>query len=61
MPFAVNPWNFVVQPLNYQEQLKQLMEQLQEHCATKSLTDHVNMEDVVVGRIYASKHDDGLW
>lgn len=60
VPFAVNPYNFFVQPLESRPKLHKLMEQLQvryKNVAYSPLT----IDDIIPGNIYASKYDDGNW
>lgn len=58
--FAVNPWNFFVQPLDTQDQLQTLMTKLQARYKDV-LYSPLQTEDIVPGEIYASKHEDGHW
>ncbi|GLV35884.1 tapas [Carabus blaptoides fortunei] len=60
IPSAVSPWNFFVQPYHTACDLSHLMEKLQARYNTQATTP-VNMEDVVPGRIYASRRKDGIW
>ncbi|XP_044261452.1 tudor domain-containing protein 7-like isoform X2 [Tribolium madens] len=60
IPFAVNPWNFFVQPLDSFARLKSMMDEMQEHYKDIQFSP-MALEDIVPGKIYASKHDDGQW
>lgn len=60
IPFAVNPWNFFIQPLATQRDLHKLMLKLQETYKDK-LYSPLQKDDIIPGKIYASKHDDGNW
>ncbi|CAH0548702.1 unnamed protein product [Brassicogethes aeneus] len=58
--FAVNPWNFFVQPLKSQEKLNTLMENLQKRYQNVQYSP-LQTEDITPGQIFASKHEDGCW
>ncbi|KAF2897167.1 hypothetical protein ILUMI_09011 [Ignelater luminosus] len=60
IPFAVNPYNFFIQPYESHEKLKQVMIALQERYKD-SQHSPLHIEDIQPGRIYASKHEDGVW
>lgn len=60
IPFAVNPWNFFIQPLETQRDLHQLMLKLQDTYKDKQYSP-LQKDDIVPGKIYASKHEDGNW
>ncbi|KAF7287644.1 hypothetical protein GWI33_005992 [Rhynchophorus ferrugineus] len=60
IPFAVNPYNFFVQPLKSKPQLDGMMEELQ-MCYKDVQYGKLNIDDILPGNIYASKHDDGFW
>ncbi|XP_063926404.1 tudor domain-containing protein 7 isoform X2 [Zophobas morio] len=60
IPFAVNPWNFFVQPLDSFNELTALMADMQEYYKDLQFSP-VPIEDIVPGKIYASKHEDGKW
>ncbi|CAG9857481.1 unnamed protein product [Phyllotreta striolata] len=60
VPFAVNPYNFFVQPLESQQRLHELMERLQERYGTV-LYSPLTIDEVAPGNIYASKFTDGNW
>ncbi|CAH1132782.1 unnamed protein product [Ceutorhynchus assimilis] len=57
---AVSPYNFIVQPHEFELQLNTMMERLQEKCE-KAEYGKIKVEDIVPGNIYASKHEDGIW
>ncbi|XP_072387591.1 tudor domain-containing protein 7-like isoform X1 [Diabrotica undecimpunctata] len=60
VPFAVNPYNFFVQPLESLSKLNRMMEQLQDkykHVTYSPLT----LDQIQPGNIYASRFDDGNW
>ncbi|KAJ8958427.1 hypothetical protein NQ318_002213 [Aromia moschata] len=52
IPFAVNPYNFFVQPLASRPQLNKMMEQLQ-HQYKNVLYSPLSVEQIVPGNIYA--------
>lgn len=77
IPFSVNPWNFFVsfvfffclncliwflkvQPLETLEELTQLMKDMQEWYKDYQFSP-LQIHDIIPGKIYASKHEDGLW
>ncbi|XP_973071.2 tudor domain-containing protein 7 isoform X1 [Tribolium castaneum] len=60
IPFAVNPWNFFVQPLDSFARLKALMNEMQEHYKDTHFSP-MPLEEIIPGKIYASKHEDGQW
>uniref|UniRef100_A0A6P7FEB4 Tudor domain-containing protein 7-like isoform X2 n=1 Tax=Diabrotica virgifera virgifera TaxID=50390 RepID=A0A6P7FEB4_DIAVI len=60
IPFAVNPYNFFVQPLESLSKLNKMMEQLQE--TYKDVTySPLTLDKIEPGNIYASRFDDGNW
>lgn len=63
IPFAVSPWNFFVQPYRSASELSRLMERLQTRYGGGGTgpVQPVHMDDVVPGKIYASRHEDGVW
>nr|CAI5823977.1 unnamed protein product [Callosobruchus analis] len=60
VPFAVNPYNFFVQPFESQNKLNSMMEKLQERYKDV-LYSPLTIDQIVPGNIYASKFDDGHW
>ncbi|KAJ8954659.1 hypothetical protein NQ314_007059 [Rhamnusium bicolor] len=60
VPFAVNPYNFFVQPLESRTKLHRMMEQLQERYKDV-LYSPLIVDQIEPGNIYASKHEDGYW
>nr|CAH7723418.1 unnamed protein product [Callosobruchus chinensis] len=60
VPFAVNPYNFFVQPFESQEKLNSMMEKLQERYKDV-LYSPLTIDQIIPGNIYASKYDDGHW
>lgn len=60
IPFAVNPWNFFVQPYSHSKQLNELMTKLQKRYVNVQYSP-LQIDDIQHGKIYASKHIDGKW
>ncbi|CAG9821429.1 unnamed protein product [Phaedon cochleariae] len=60
VPFAVNPYNFFVQPLESRQKLHRMMERLQERYKDV-LYSPLLVDQIVPGNIYASKFEDGNW
>lgn len=60
VPFAVNPYNFFVQPLQSQRELNMMMAELQQRYKSIEYSPLI-AEQVIPGNIYASKHEDGNW
>lgn len=60
IPFAVNPYNFFIQPLSSKPQLDQMMEDIQNQYRNTRYSN-LKCEDILPGNIYASKHNDGFW
>ncbi|KAJ8916640.1 hypothetical protein NQ315_000285 [Exocentrus adspersus] len=60
VPFAVNPYNFFVQPLESHKTLYKMMKALQERYKDVMYSP-LQVDQIVPGNIYASKFDDGCW
>lgn len=60
VPFAVNPYNFFIQPLESRPKLHKMMKQLQDAYKEVSYSP-LTIDDITPGNIYASKFDDGKW
>ncbi|KAG5886984.1 hypothetical protein JTB14_024203 [Gonioctena quinquepunctata] len=60
VPFAVNPYNFFVQPLESKSKLHQMMEGLQERYKEVMYSPLI-VDQIIPGNIYASKFEDGNW
>ncbi|XP_057667390.1 tudor domain-containing protein 7 isoform X1 [Diorhabda carinulata] len=60
VPFAVNPYNFFIQPLESRPKLHKMMQQLQERYK-EVLYSPLTIDQITPGNIYASKFDDGNW
>ncbi|CAH1996525.1 unnamed protein product [Acanthoscelides obtectus] len=60
VPFAVNPYNFFVQPFESQDKLNKMMEKLQERYKDVVYSP-LQIDQIIPGNIYASKFDDGHW
>ncbi|KAL3271551.1 hypothetical protein HHI36_022028 [Cryptolaemus montrouzieri] len=60
IPFAVNPWNFFVQPYASRDKLNEMMTALQKRYNNATYSPlQINM--ILPGQIYATKHSDGIW
>ncbi|KAK9876258.1 hypothetical protein WA026_012557 [Henosepilachna vigintioctopunctata] len=59
IPFAVNPWNFFVQPYISENKLNQLMDALQKRYMNATFTP-LQIDMILPGQIYATKHTDGI-
>ncbi|XP_018566265.1 tudor domain-containing protein 7 isoform X2 [Anoplophora glabripennis] len=60
IPFAVNPYNFFVQPFASRSKLYKMMKALQERYKDVTYSP-LQIDQIVPGNIYASKHEDGFW
>lgn len=60
IPFAVNPWNFVVQPYKSRKELNDMMARLQQ-AYTNVQYSPLHIEDIQPGTIYAVRYTDGKW